>query len=66
VITGPLGREFADVILVLGKQTFLAHWAFLAARSSYFRAMFRSGLQFFETTGFTYHFFTHTQACAST
>jgi hypothetical protein len=43
LLEGTVGREFADVTLVLGTETVLAHKAILAARASYFRAMFRSG-----------------------
>ena len=36
------GREFCDIVLRLGDVPVAAHKAILAARSSYFEAMFRS------------------------
>jgi hypothetical protein len=36
------GAEFSDITLVLDGSLFPAHTAILAARSSYFEAMFRS------------------------
>ncbi|KAH3884874.1 hypothetical protein DPMN_008860 [Dreissena polymorpha] len=36
------GREFCDITLMLGNEAIRAHKAVLAARCTYFEAMFRS------------------------
>ena len=41
-LKGKLGRDYADITLMLDDTPLYAHKAILAARSNYFEAMFRS------------------------